>query len=215
MANEQTHYQELYRLASVLNSAHSPDEILHLIVTTTAKTLNAKGCSLLLLTPDKQSLVRIAAYGLSNWFVRMGPVVVDTSMAEALRGNVLMMADATIDERVEYRKQVKQEGIASILSLPVKLRAEVVGVMRVYTATRRFFNSDEISFAEAAANFGAIALEFRHFYDTLQTDYDQLRQDIRRRSAEVGYEELAEPPVLPTEDRVPNPFLGYVTPLAG
>ena len=203
MANELTHYQELYRLASVLNSARSSEEILHLIVTTTAKTLGVKGCSLMLLTRDKTALIRIAAYGLSNWFVRMGPVVVDLSMTESLNGRVIMIADATTDDRVEYRKQVKQEGIVSILSVPVKLRDEVIGVMRVYTSRPHTFTSEEITFAEATANFGAIALEFRHFFDRLQGEYDELLQDMRRRSAEQGYEALGEPPVVPSEEKYP------------
>jgi len=50
---------------------------------------------------------------------------------------------------------------------------------------RRFTDAD-ISFATAVANFGAIALESAHFYETLQKDYDTLRQDIRQRRAEIG-----------------------------
>lgn len=203
MASMSKYYQDLYRLASVLNSSRSPDEILHVIVTTAARALDVKGCSLLLLVPDKTALIRVSAYGLSSWFVRMGPVVADMSMTESLDGKALFIPDATTDERVEYRKQVKEEGIVSILSVPVKLRDEVIGVMRVYTSQPHEFSEDDIIFAEAAANFGAIALEMRHFYDTLQTDYDQLREDMRRRSAEVGYESYAEPPVIPAEEKLP------------
>jgi GAF domain-containing protein len=203
MAKLENHYQDLYQLASILNSARSPDDILDSIVETTARALGVKGCSLLLLTPDRTALLRTAAFGLSPWFVRMGPVIADRSMTESLNGKTVLILDAPEDARVEYRKQVKQEGIASILSVPIKLREEVVGVMRIYTARPHEFTDDEITFAEVTANFGAIALETRHFYETLQTDYDQLRQDIRRRSAEEGYEGLAEPPVLQTEEKVP------------
>lgn len=203
MVKVEKYYQDLYELAAILNSARSPDEILQSIVETTAKAMYAKGCSLLLLTPDKTALLRIAAYGLSPWFVRMGPVIADKSMTESLEGKPVLILNAPEDDRVEYRKQVKQEGIATILSVPIKLREEIIGVMRIYTSQPRQFTDEEISFAEATANFGAIALEARHFYDTLQTDYDQLRQDMRRRSAEQGYEALAEPPVMPAEDKLP------------
>jgi signal transduction protein with GAF and PtsI domain len=203
MVKVEKYYQDLYELAAILNSARSPDEILQAIVETTARAMYTKGCSLLLLTTDKTALLRIAAYGLSPWFVRMGPVIVDRSMTESLEGKPTMILNAAEDERVEYRKQVKQEGIASILSVPVKLREEVVGVMRVYSSQSRQFTEDEIAFARATANFGAIALESKHFYDTLQIDYDQMRQDFRQRSAEAGYEELEEPPVIPAEDKAP------------
>jgi GAF domain-containing protein len=203
MANLDKYYQALYELATILNSSRSPDKILQSIVETTAKALYAKGCSLLLHTLDKTALIRVAAYGLSPWFVRMGPVLTDKSMTESLEGKTVMIPDATTDIRVEYRKQVRQEGIVSILSVPVKLRGEVIGVLRVYTSHSRKFTEDESFFAEASANFGAIALETRHFYDTLQTDYVQLRQDVRRQRAEEGYEGMTEPDVIPAEEELP------------
>jgi len=201
--NETTYYQSLYQLATILNSARSPDDILHSIVEGVAKAMGTKACSLMLLTPDEKVLLHTAAYGLSDWFVRKGPVSADKSMSETLKGEPVTVLDATTDDRVEYRKQVKQEGIASILSVPVKLREEVIGVMRVYTSKPRRFTEADISFATAAANFGAIALESARFYETLQKDYDAIRQEIRQRRADIGYEGLAEPPVVPPEEEKP------------
>jgi len=203
MAKSDKYYQNLYELAATLNSARSPDDILRSIVENVARAMNAKGCSLMLLTPDKKVLLHTAAHGLSDWFVRKGPVSADKSMSESLKGDSVAVLDAATDDRVEYQKQVKQEGIVSILSVPVKLRDEIVGVMRVYTAEARRFTDADISFATAAANFGAIALESAHFYETIQTDYDKLRQDIRRRRAEIGYEAIAEPSVVPPEEPGP------------
>jgi signal transduction protein with GAF and PtsI domain len=201
--SETTYYQSLYQLVTILNSARSPDDILHSIVEGVAKAMGAKACSLMLLTPDEKVLLHTAAYGLSDWFVRKGPVSADKSMSETLKGKPVTVLDATTDDRVEYRKQVKQEGIASILSVPVNLREEVVGVMRIYTSEPRRFTDADISFATAAADFGAIALESARFYETLQKDYDTLRQEIRQRRADIGYEGLAEPPVVPPEEEKP------------
>jgi signal transduction protein with GAF and PtsI domain len=198
---KKTYYQSLNQLATILNSARSPDDILHSIVEGVAKAMGAKACSLMLLTPDEKVLLHTAAYGLSDWFVRKGPVSADKSMSETLKGKPVTVLDATTDDRVEYRKQVKQEGIASILSVPVKLREEVIGVTRVYTSEPRRFTDADISFAIGAANFGAIALESARFYETLQKDYDTLRQEIRQRRAEVGYEGMIEPDVIPAEEQ--------------
>jgi len=200
---EKTYHQSLYELATILNSARSPEDIVSSIVEGVAKAMGAKGCSLMLLTPDKKVLFRTAAYGLSDRYVRKGPVSVDKSMSETLKGKHVTVLDAPTDDRVEYQKQLKQEGIASILSVPVKLREEVVGVMRVYNSEPRRFMDADIAFATAAADFGAIALESAHFYETLQIDYDRLRQDMRRRLSEAGYEGMAEPPVEPAEEQGP------------
>ncbi len=202
-AIEKTYYQSLYQLAATLNSARSPENILRSIVEDVAKAMGTKGCSLLLLTPDKQALLRIAAHGLSSWYVRKGPVSTDKSMSETLTGKAVAVLDAPNDDRVEFRKQVKQEGIASILSVPVKLREEVIGVLRVYTSEPRQFTDADISFAGAAANFGAIALESAKFYQSLQKDYDYFREELLQWRADLGYEWTAEESVVPAEEEGP------------
>ncbi len=199
---EKTYFHSLYQLVATLNSTRSAENIFHSIVEDVAKAMDAKGCSLLLLTPDRKELMRITAYGLSDWYARIGPALADKSMSESLEGEVVAVLDATTDERVQFRKQVAQEGIASILSVPVKLRETVIGVMRVYSSEQRQFTDTDASFASAAANFGAIALESAKFYQTLQKSYDDLREELLQRNSNLGYEWSAEGSIVaaPKED---------------
>jgi len=201
---EKTYYQSLYRLAATLNSARSPEDILRSIVQDVAKAMDAKGCSLLLLTPDRQALLRIATHGLSDWYARKGPVLADKSMFDSLEGKTVAVLDATTDDRVQFRKQVEQEGIASILSVPVKLREEVVGVLRVYASEARQFTDADGHFAGAAANFGAIALESAKFYQSLQKDYDDFREELLQWHADLGYEWTAEDSVVQPKEEGPR-----------
>jgi GAF domain-containing protein len=106
-------------------------------------------------------------------------------------------------ERIQFQKQVKQEGIASILSVPVELREEAIGVMRVYTAETRRFTDADINFAVAAASFGVIALESAKFYQTLQKDYDDFRKELLQRESYLGYEWTGEVSVVPKSDDLP------------
>jgi GAF domain-containing protein len=76
---------------------------------------------------------------------------------------------------VQYREQAKREGIASILSVPMKLRDRVIGVVRVYAADKHDFTDDEIDFVMAIANLGAIALENARLYDSVSRDYNALK----------------------------------------
>jgi GAF domain-containing protein len=205
--DEKTYFQSLYQLATTLNSARSPEDILRSIVENVAKAMDAKGCSLLLLTPDKKELMRITAYGLSDWYARIGIALADKSMSESLEGKVVAVLDATTDDRVQFRKQVAREGIASILSVPMKLREEVIGGMRVYSSTPRQFTDIDSSFACAAANFGAIALEGAKFYQTLQKSYDDLREELLQRNSFLGYEWSAEGSIVaPPKDDVEFPY---------
>ena len=201
--SESTHYQSLYKLAATLNSARSPQQIVRSIVEDVAKAMGAKGCSLMLLTPDKKVLLRTASYGLSEWYARKGPVFADSSISETLKDKPVAILDATADARIQYQKQLKEEGIASVLSVPVKLREKVIGVMRVYTAEPRHFTDSDIDFATAAANFGALALENVRFYETLQKDYDVFVADMLQWRADLGYEWMIEQPTVPARESGP------------
>ncbi|HIE16676.1 MAG TPA: HAMP domain-containing histidine kinase [Dehalococcoidia bacterium] len=152
-------YQLLYSIAQKLNSNLAPHEVLRTIVETTCDAANAKGCSLMLFTPDRQQLVHTLACGLSDWYVRKGPVRVDAALAQALEGKPVMILDASADLRVQYREQAKKEGIVSMLSVPLVRRGEVIGILRIYTSEARRFSDEEIDFFSALANLGAIALE--------------------------------------------------------
>jgi signal transduction protein with GAF and PtsI domain len=200
--NNQVYCQNLYRLAATFNSSRSPADVIHSIVESVTTAMSVKGCALMLLTPDKKILLHTAAYGLSDWFVRKGPVIVDQSMSYTLSGHPLVVLDATSDDRVQYHRQLTEEGIASVLSVPVKLREDVIGVMRVYTSKKYQFTDDDIAFATMAANFGAMALESARFYDTLQKDYETFRQEMLQWRAELGDEWMMEPGVVPQKPRV-------------
>ena len=153
------YYRSLYQIAAAVNSAPNRDRVLDTIVETVAEALKARGCSIMLLTPDREALIHTAAHGLSDWYVRKGPVSTDRSISQALEGKPVAILDATADERVQYREQARQEGIASMLSVPMLLREDIVGVIRVYTGKQHEFTSEEVYFVQAVANLGAIALE--------------------------------------------------------
>jgi GAF domain-containing protein len=197
---EKSYLDSLYETAAMLNSVRAPEAVLHSIVESVAKVLEAKGCSLMFLTPDRELLLHTVAYGLSDWYVRKGPVSADKSISEALAGKPVAIVDATKDERIQYQEQAKKEGIASILSVPMTLREEIIGVVRVYTAEPRHFTMDDIYFVGAIANLGAIALENARFYESLQKDYATFRQEMLQWRAALGYEWMAEKSVVPSEE---------------
>ena len=150
--SEKRYYHSLYEIAAAINSAGSQEKVLQSIVENVAHALGVKGCSLMLLSPDKKLLLHTVSYGLSNWYVRKGPVSADRSISEALQGHPIAVINATEDDRIQYKNQAKQEGIASILSIPMTLRDEIVGVMRVYTDKPYRFTEEDIYFTGAVAN---------------------------------------------------------------
>ena len=164
-------YKVLYEIAKEVNSSLAVAEVLDAIVESTAKAMNLKGCSLMLLTPDRERLIHTVAYGLSDWYVRKGPVEASPIILEALQGKPVAILNAQEDPRVLYPQQAAKEGITSMLSIPLMLRDEVIGIMRLYTTEPRHFSSEEIDFLSAVANLGAIALEKARLHESVEEDY--------------------------------------------
>lgn len=172
-----TYYKILYEIAREVNSSLSAKEVLDAIVKSVAKAMEAKGCSLMLLTPDRQQLIHNVAFGLSKRYIRKGPVKVDAIISEVLQGKPVAILNVPEDPRVQYREQARSEGIASVLSIPLTLRGEVIGIMRLYTSKPRQFSSKEIAFLAAVANLGAIALEKARLYESLGEEYEHRLQE--------------------------------------
>lgn len=194
------YYERVYEVASILNSERSPRALLRSIVESVATATEAKACSLMLLTAEREVLLHTVAYGLSDWYLRKGPVTVGKIISDVLEGKPMAIFDATTDERVLYREQAKKEGIASMLSVPMRLRGEVIGVLRVYTAKPYRFTRDDIRFVETIANLGAVALENLRAYDIIQKDYETFRREMIQWRAELGDEWMMGDLVKPPEE---------------
>ncbi len=170
-------YQTFYAITKALNSL-APDVVLHNFVESVTKAVNAKGCSLMLFTPDKRQLIHTVSYGLSSDYLEKGPVKSDAIIDEVLRGNAVAILDANLDPRIQYKEQAEKEGIASMLSIPLMPQGEIIGIMRVYTSEPRQFSTDDIDFLCCLANVGAISLQKARVYEALGKSLEERCKEI-------------------------------------
>lgn len=158
----------LFPAVKLLNSSLDSAEVARAITKLAAEAIGAKACSLLLLTPDRRELYHAASYGLSESYLEKGTLQVDEAISQALAGQPVLILHAASDPRVQYREHAVREGIASILTVPMLLRDEPIGALRLYTAEPRDFASEEIAFAGVIADLGAIAIDNARRYETVK-----------------------------------------------
>ena len=118
--------------------------------------------------------------GLSEPFLRKGPLDADKSIAETLGGQIVLILDASNDSRVQYPQEAEIEGIASILSVPITVKGQIIGVLRIYTSERRNFSEDEYELISGLADIGGIAIDNARMYDHLKTDHERLIADTHQ-----------------------------------
>ncbi len=77
-------------------------------------------------TPNQQPGV-----GGSAWSERKisekSQVNLDKSIAEALSGRPVAVFDATTDPRLQYPQEAKEEGIATMVAVPMVTKGKVIG----------------------------------------------------------------------------------------
>jgi len=172
------YFKALYTVAKTVNSTLDLKTVLNACAESTAQTLGFKGCSIRLLDQNRERLVLAAHYGLSHEYLEKGPVFAGRSLSEVLQGKSIAIMDAKNDPRAQYPEAAAKEGIASILGVPLVARDNIIGVMRVYTATLHEFTDEEIEFLQAAANLSALAIQNATLYDHIKREVEELRKGV-------------------------------------
>jgi len=161
-------FQEISKL---LSSTMELPQILDSILKEITKVLSLKGGTIRLVNPKTNTLEWAASVGVSHKYINKGPVDLDKSVAEAVTGTPVLVLDAGNDPRMQYPKQAQEEGIASMLTIPMKAKGgKVIGVMRLVTSERRDFSMDEVDFACAVGELGAQAIINARMFEELTED---------------------------------------------
>ncbi|MCX5828134.1 MAG: GAF domain-containing protein [Deltaproteobacteria bacterium] len=163
-------------LAADIASSLDIKAILQTLTEEVAKSLGIKAASIRLLNDEKTVLQLVASYGLSDKYLKKGPISAEKSIAEALNGKPVAIDDAFTDKGVQYKKEKKEEGIVSILCVPIKAKEDVIGVLRLYSSTKKVFSEDEIELVTALAYQGGIAIQNASLYLMLQDDLKDMKE---------------------------------------
>jgi GAF domain-containing protein len=165
-------------MAASITASSDLKTVLQTLTEDVAKALYVKAATIRLLDENRVTLHLAASYGLSEKYLKKGPISAEKSIAQALQGKPVVVKDAATDSGVQYRNEKKEEGIVTILSVPIKSRDEVIGVLRLYSATAREFTADEIQFVNAIAHMGGVAIQNMQLMAMLKEDVKDLRENV-------------------------------------
>ncbi len=170
----------LQQVFKAINSTLEVQKVLSLLVKTATTALDIKAAAVRLLDEKRKQMELVAHFGLSDRYVSKGPVETDKSIAEAMTGKAVIMYDVASDVRAQYPQAASEEGIKSIISIPIVLKGNVIGVLRLYTSERREFSEEEVTFMTSLAEQAALALENARMYQKLKKEHEELMSDLYR-----------------------------------
>ena len=195
-----SYYSALRQINKVANSALGLRRVCNSIAKSAATAVQANGCRILSLNAQKEYLITVGAYGLSDIYLKKGPLDVRRSLPDILDGKVVFIADAAKDERVQYPAIALAQGISSILGIPVLQKGEAIGEIRIYTREPHRFSEADRSFLLSVADICAVIFERTELHKLLEQDYRA--SDKRRKSSRVS--PLAATTLRPTSFAHPS-----------
>jgi bifunctional protein TilS/HprT len=178
------YYSALKRITKVANSALSLRRICNSVAKSTAKAMQVNGCRILYLNPQKEYLITVGAYGLSDLYLKKGPLDARKSLPDILEGKVVFIADAAKDKRVQHPEIALAQGISSLLGVPVLGKGEAIGEIRIYAREPHQFSEADTSFLLSVADICAVVFERAELQQLLEQDYKV--NERRRKSSQVS-----------------------------
>ena len=172
----------LVDISKILTSSLKPQEVFNKIAKTTAEAMKMKGCIVRLLDEKREKLEFVASYGLSEDFLRKGPVHVDKGLDDVRTGRPAIMSDILKDSEVEYPEETLKEGIRSGLAVPLVVKERIIGSLRVFGPSPHEFDEEEIRFLEAIASQAAVAIENARVYRICLKNWQDLVQEVWEKS---------------------------------
>jgi two-component system, NtrC family, sensor kinase len=145
------------------------------VVRRITEVLLAKGALIRILNLKSHEMDLFAAYGLSERYLSKGPVFSETIITDLCNLNqVILIRDFLNDPRIQYPRECLKEGFHMALDIPLRLRENVVGIIRVFFNIPRDFSKEEIDFLEAIAEQSALAIDKARLIEEQESRYNHL-----------------------------------------
>jgi GAF domain-containing protein len=165
----------LLKVTASISHSKDPEEVALMTVESIKTALGAKGCSLFLINRKTNELEVAASFGLSNEYIRKGPLSALRSIAQALDEGPVAIYDVMDDPRIRYPQEARKEGIASLLSVPIVVGGHLIGAMRVYTSEPWEFTLEDVNFVHALAQIAGMAINMARYSKGFKSSIDVLK----------------------------------------
>ena len=147
------------QITKAITASLDPDEVFKLITQKIPEILGVDAATIRLLDGSGENLELRAAHGLSKAYLNRGTIDTEEPIFKALKGEPMVIENAGEDPRIKYPEATRQEGIRTILVVPIPIRGRINGILRLLTKNPHAYSQGEIGFVAAIGEQCGIAIE--------------------------------------------------------
>lgn len=178
MNASQERLEALFSVSTEISSTLELEEVLQRVVAYACRLMDASVSSLLLIDKEAGTLRPAATSGASAAYLAQPDREVTNSLTGEVihTGRPLYIADVRQETQYAVAALAREEGLCSLLSVPLRTKTAVIGVLNVYTGSPRCFDEGDIRLLTLLANQSAIAIENASLHQDEMEARERLRQ---------------------------------------
>lgn len=188
-------FESLVKVGKTIHSTINLVDALNLITRESCVLMKAKTASVLMLDESREWLKLRASFGASAAYQNKPPLRLDDSLLGMVvrKKKTVHVENVQTSNRYQHVRLARQEGLVSLLSVPLVFQETAIGCLNVYMGHTHHFSNEEIRILGALADFSAIAIEKARLYERIFDTEEQLRQNeklsaIGLLAAEIAHE---------------------------
>jgi len=178
-------YFKVFR--DIMRSVHSSStlkEVLDVVVCKSTGVLNARGALLRVLNEESGLFEVGAACGFGEHYLSKGPVRTEKLIPEpGGLHKVHIISDIWNNPRIEYKQEKWDEGIRMMVDVPLAIKEEMVGLIRIYLSEKREFSEDELDFLLTVAEQCAFIIKRVQLIEKQQAMFNHLATHVDKMSS--------------------------------
>ncbi|KMQ52630.1 transcriptional regulator, CdaR [Chitinispirillum alkaliphilum] len=153
--------QGITQISKAIMDRNYLDDLLALIVSVTAKITDSRICSILLLDKQKNELILKACQSdLGKYSQRSNtPLGKGIAGRVAQSNNPIKVINVCKDPRFINKKIAEEDGLVSLVSVPMSVEGEIIGVINCYTPHEYDFSKQEIDMLTTIATQAAVVIK--------------------------------------------------------
>ncbi|WDP91903.1 MAG: GAF domain-containing protein [Desulfobacter sp.] len=124
--------EQFRSISHAISTYDDLDLLLKHITEGVTRTFKIKGCCTLILDEKEQQMFIVSSHGISRDYLDKGPIFIDNKHTALVKGEPVYIENMQTDPRVQYPREAEKENIVSMLSIPIKFKNTVTGVLRMY-----------------------------------------------------------------------------------
>ena len=164
-------------ISSAISTYEDFNTLINHLAEGTSRAFKTKGGSIMLLDERENHLFHVGSYGLSEEYLRKGPLMVKDKHCASCTGEPVFIEDMQNNPLVQYPKAAAMEGIVSMLSIPIKCRETIIGILRIYHGEPWVYHEDDIDSLCVLMELLGIVIEnngLRNFLDQVKLSLGSL-----------------------------------------